>query len=153
MRWLLVLMVGTSVYLGVPLDTESRERLERVIVRDYTASAVVAETVTDFNRIMPRRGPRLVYRAMPRADCRTLTICVDPGLIEFAGIAGRAAIVLNAAYVDHENTVCHEFMHVLARVPDAYDSNPDSCVYGQLDDPGGADIQMLREHYRKKDRR
>jgi hypothetical protein len=147
MRWLLLVLL-----LLVPTDTDARAHRERVVVLDYTGGATVAETVEDFNRVMPRRGPRLVYRAMPSAPCSAMRVCVDPGLVEFAGIAGRGVIVLNAAYIEDENTVCHEFMHVLARVPDAYDSNPDSCVYGRLDDPGGADVAMLQQRY-KKDRR
>jgi hypothetical protein len=149
------LVIALAIILLFPLAVDAGKGRNRVYVNDYTNSPVVAETVDDFNAIMPKRGPHLIYRAMPYASCEALTVCVDQNLIEFAGHAswwrGNGRIVLNKDYVE-ENTVCHEFMHVLTRVGDAYDTNPDSCVYGQLNDPGGADIALLREQYQRKKR-
>jgi hypothetical protein len=63
---------------------------QRVRVWDYTSplyDGVVTATVRDFNAIMPKRGPRLVYRRMPQRPCaavkrkhRGITLCnVAPG--------------------------------------------------------------------------
>jgi hypothetical protein len=148
------LFIAFVLLLLLPSVADSSKRNNRVHVMDYTNSAVVAETVDNFNDIMPRGGPRLVYWGMPHASCENITVCVDPNLVEFAGMAyiDKKRIKINPDYRNNENVMCHEFMHILTRVSDAYNTNPDSCVYGYLDDPGGADIALLRERYQRKKR-
>jgi hypothetical protein len=147
------LVIALAILLLFPSAVDAGKKRNRVYVNDYTNSSVVAETVDDFNRIMPKRGPRLIYRSIPGLCSRAITVC-QRDLIEFAGFAYiyERRIEIDPDYRNDENVMCHEFMHVLARVPDAYDTNPDSCIYGRLDDPGGADIALLRERYQRKKR-
>jgi hypothetical protein len=147
------LLIAIAVMLIFPAPMDAAKKRNRVYVNDYTNNPVVAETVDDFNQIMPRRGPRLIYRNMYALCSGSITVC-HGNFVEFAGQAyiNERRIEINPAYRNSENVMCHEFMHILARVGDAYDTNPDSCIYGRLNDPGGADIALLRERYQRKKR-
>jgi hypothetical protein len=151
MRVLVVVLLLCVALVPVADAGKRHDRRDRVIVTDYTASPVIAETVADFNRVMPRRGPRLVYRAVSGQCAQPLTVCPRE-LDGFAGLAyiGANRIEIDPDYRESENVACHEFMHVLARVGDNYDSDPASCLYGQLDDPGPTDIALLRERYGRR---
>jgi hypothetical protein len=49
---------------------------------------------------------------------------------------------------DADNTVCHEMMHAYLRgVEDNYDSDANSCVWGNLLAPGPTDKRLMREQW------
>jgi hypothetical protein len=150
-----------------------RERRETLYIQDYTSGRwddTLPAMVAQLAALLPAGAPKLVYQRRAPTDCGGLpapgksdriAICSNPTPTPpFAGTTtmGRHSLITlyDAAVSEgsyEREVACHELMHALAHVPDAYNTNPDSCVYGHLDHPGGADIQMLREHYRKKDRR
>ena len=48
---------------------------------------------------------------------------------------------------DADNTVCHEMMHAYTLVADNYDSDANSCVFGDLLSPGTTDIRLMKERW------
>jgi hypothetical protein len=152
-----------------------RQRRETVVVQDFTGprwAGMVEGVVAQFAAVMPEHAPRLVYQRREALDCAglpapgktpRLAVCTsgvpNPPYSGYmtAGAKHDLITLYDQAFSDDDHyrreVICHEMMHALARVPDNYDTNADSCIYGHLDHPGGADIQMLRERYRKKDRR
>jgi hypothetical protein len=46
-----------------------------------------------------------------------------------------------------DNTICHEMMHAYTLVGDAFNSDSNSCVFGDLLSPGTADVRLMEEHY------
>ena len=48
---------------------------------------------------------------------------------------------------DADNTVCHEMMHAYTGVDDNYDSDVNSCVFGDLLSPGTTDIRLMKERW------
>jgi hypothetical protein len=69
------LVIALAILLLFPSAVDAGKKRNRVYVNDYTNSSVVAETVDDFNRIMPKRGPRLIYRSIPGLCSRAITVC------------------------------------------------------------------------------
>lgn len=128
--------------------------------------AAVAQTVQEFNAIMPPGGPRLVYARQEPGAClggkRAIAVCGVsslPGNVppeSQAYSTGRFVYLLDATA--HEppavvaNTVCHEFMHALTGIPDNEDSRSDSCVWGRLTSPGPFDVAQLAARYPRKKR-
>ncbi|MBA2707355.1 MAG: hypothetical protein H0U59_06085 [Gemmatimonadaceae bacterium] len=175
------LVIVAALLLPMPIDAgkkhnhHRRENRPVMFVEDYTAPAwdgVIAETVADFNAVMPKRGPRLVYVRKPHVACApapTTTVCSGILGVGTAGLAyvtgGGGRIALNDLYAFPEDSAgfpalaCHELMHILADVGDNYGAFPSaSCVWGYLSDPGPKDVELLRARYggdkdKKHDRR
>jgi hypothetical protein len=148
-----------------------RKRRVTVTVADYTTPewvGVVEGMVAQFSAILGDWGPRLVYQRFEVRDCGAIpapqvasrtAICSahnDPPPFSGTCAIGKAHDLITLYDAAHtqarhrRQTVCHELMHALADVPDNYGSNPDSCVYGYLDHPGGADAALLAEHVRRR---
>jgi hypothetical protein len=155
--------------LGPPAAEAGRDV---VIVEDYSSAlwdGIVAKTVDDFNAVMPRGGPRLVYErraavlcdALPRrrGKNRHITVCSTTNRVG-GQVFGGKRIELGDAFADETRfpgyraeATCHEFMHILTRIPDNYDTSPESCVWGRLTAPGPFDVATLEKVYGKKTRR
>jgi hypothetical protein len=152
----------------------NRNRRATVYVDDHTTAlwnGMVEAMVAQFTAILGEWGPRLIYRRYAVRDCGAIpaprvasrvSVCSalnDPA--PFSGTCGigeryDAITLYDAAHTQathQRNTICHELMHALGDLPDAYDTNPDSCIYGHLDHPGGHDIALLQQHIRRKARR
>lgn len=147
----------------------------RVVVRDYTGDRWrphVAPLVAAFNQALPRAAPRLVYRAAPVRPCaqvamrpREIAICeqASPASTEGADYVTLAHTIVKARIAlgdggasetaaHRANTLCHELMHALSNIPDAYDMPRPltSCVHGEhLTAPGAFDRRYLRRVYRR----
>jgi hypothetical protein len=115
--------------------------------------SVNQETVRDFTDL----GVRLHYTVGNPSDGCTpepgmVVLCeksINPDHAANASVGiprGGALVAYNTLYPNpHENIACHEFMHVLAAVGDAYDTDQQSCVWGShLLDPGPTDVELLR---------
>jgi hypothetical protein len=144
---------------------------KKVIVRDYlpeSRKADLEEVVVAFNEIMPKRGPRLVYVAMPEAPCNDvrakggISVCEDPTTGRNSeAIYSQREHVISAAKIVLSSVppgpLCHELMHALTDVPDVApeDRRTDSCVHFWQEKPGAYDVQYLRWAYKKygRDRR
>lgn len=119
--------------------------------------AAITETIDDYNAIMPKHGPTLVYVLGETSTCnpnwwenqdiRVLFCHPGPGVIYgVLGTPWRAEVMTPTANlpVDKEWFLCHEFMHALTGIPDNYNSQPGkSCVYSYQDDPGSFDKKEL----------
>jgi hypothetical protein len=46
-----------------------------------------------------------------------------------------------------DNTICHEMMHAYTGVADNYDSDVNSCVFGDLLAPGTTDVRLMGERW------
>lgn len=161
--------------LLAPQDFAAKPRTwdgRRIAVYDYTTTSrpYVEAMVAEFNAVLPRRAPRLVYHAMEPGGCgshrRGIVVCDGPpylgdreGATEQVFSGGemfRARITLVTVVIPGghgpANSVCHEFMHALSGIPDRYFSRENSCVHGLMDNPGAFDIAYLKRVYGKKRR-
>jgi hypothetical protein len=168
MRVLLVLLV----LLVLPGEVDARRRQRVLVVRDSTSAAwdgVVEQTVADFNAVMPQGGPQLRYERMDAQPCiihptrrrrSVLDVCSISHLSSAALAHQRQLVILlNDAYTGpwydqfRATVACHEIMHILTRVDDNDGALPDqSCVWGELSQPGPFDIDLLRQRYGRKHR-
>jgi hypothetical protein len=155
-------------------DRKKRDRREIVVVQDYSSplwSGFVGAMMAQFSAILPKSAPRHTYQRKPSLDCgglpspgKTPRIAICSSHISNAEQVATTTIgdkhSLITLYDQHfgnddryqREVICHELMHALADVGDAYDTNPDSCVFGHLDHPGEADRELLRTRFRKRDR-
>ena len=46
-----------------------------------------------------------------------------------------------------DNTVCHEMMHAYTGVDDNFDSDVNSCVFGDRLSPGTTDVRLMQERW------
>jgi hypothetical protein len=164
MRVLLVLLV----LLILPGEVEARRGQRVLVIRDYTSASwqgVVAQTVQDFNAVMPQGGPELRYEradegACPQFRTREVAVClvaadsIAPAVGRvYVADKGAAHIVVSDAYRPTSVLLCHELMHVLTGVGDNYGALPDqSCVHGSLPYPGPFDVDLLGQRYARKHR-
>jgi hypothetical protein len=155
MRVLLRGRVAWMLPLPIEAKRDHRERDKRpvLIVEDHTGAAwkgVVAQTVADFNGVIPKRGPRLRY-VRGKGSCgwepRSIVICHDEIALPQFGGTTRHLVRLDPDYPERANAVCHELMHALTGIADNYDARVDSCVWGRLDAPGPFDVAHLREAF------
>lgn len=152
-----------------------------VTVRVYAAPAwtpLIQRSIADYNAVMPARGPRLVVRVLPERSCgwvkrqrfarATITVCSQPdgdgrgwavyrvARHRFVDERARITLVGNPGHDRytpiHQQVVCHELVHALTAVRDAYDTEPESCVRGSLDVPGAWDVALLERVYRARKR-
>lgn len=118
---------------------------------------IIEETVNDFNAVMPKHGPRLLYvRGKVMACGEDFDICSGELVNGYLGLAllsdlGKGHIqVSDTASLNSDGmevVACHEFMHVLTLIRDNYGANPESCVWGYRKDPGPFDIAKLKSVY------
>jgi hypothetical protein len=149
-----------------------RQQRDTIVVQDYSSpgwAGVVETLVAQFTAIMPGNAPRLVYSRKPPMDCgglpspgKTPRIAICSSQVSNESAVATSTIgdkhSLITLYDQHfgsdaryrREIMCHEMMHSLADVGDAYGTNADSCVFGHLDHPGGADAQLLAERFRRR---
>ena len=180
-RMLLICAIALgAIAPAVSVDGKKHRRQHRhhrvVVVRDSTPDAwkpYVAQTVTVFNQMLPKRAKRMRYKPIPEAMCehnrprRVIAVCVDPSLAGGLAAAhatpwglwnGSGIVGLRDSRPDDPQwpplrVLCHEFMHVTTGIGDDY-SRPQrdtSCVHGDLEAPGPFDTAYAQEVY-KKDR-
>jgi hypothetical protein len=145
--------------------TRRRARRSTIIVADYTSAAwdgVLVRTVADFNAVMPKGGPRLIYQRRASGVCpeRVDTCSGDTG--EWAGWAtigtpGESFVMLSDSPLLNDfgkrAVACHEFMHALTSIKDCYGCRVDSCVHGWRETPGAFDVKRLRKVWGNDKRR
>ncbi len=175
MRKFLMLILALAIVFPTGVDAgknkknnhHRRENRDIMLVQDYTSpewGGVIQETVGDFNAVMPKSGPRLVYQRMSYVSCSSTTITtVCSGLTDllYLGLAysypnGGGRIELREVFgvdgllLPSESLACHELMHIVAKVGDNYGAFPNtSCVWGYLSNPGSKDVELLRDAYGK----
>ncbi len=168
-RTILSLFLLAGLLLS-PASLEAKRRHKRhdrdrhqsiIVIEDHTGDtwrSFIPETVEDFRAL----GLEVRYESGEEIACGQLPPNRDPkhrivlcetasaeyGAQAFIG-AGRIQFTTRASSSRgwQENVVCHEFMHMLAEVPDNYDSDPNSCVWGRLLDPGPTDVALLAKHH------
>jgi hypothetical protein len=175
MKLLLLVLV---VVLLVPDAADARRGQRVLVVRDYTSAAwggVIEQTVEDFNAVMPKRGPHLVYR---RADgpCPasvkrpTVAVCEFWHVTVWGAVQGgavrerRIEVSGDPMVLPHGHrarALCHEMMHAITGIRDNHVYDPatgittwalpdQSCVWGELSQPGPFDLDRLRQVYQRK---
>lgn len=163
MRALLVLMVLLLLPGEVMADGAAWHK-KHVVVRDYLPQARKADLeaiVAAFNEVMPKRGPRLVYIALPEVPCseaRTLggiAVCEDRKVSAGETTYVIRGHVISAARITLSDLLpgplCHELMHALTDIPDVAPEQrrSDSCVHVWMERPGAFDVRYLRWAYKK----
>jgi hypothetical protein len=139
-------------------------RRETLVVIDAASpvwTTAIAEMVAHFTTLPVEGMPELRYQrgsTTPGRDDLEFQSAVGMDHLGHWDARPNTIVLNDTMGITHpldakHKTVCHELMHALALVGDCYGCNPDSCVHGTLSFPGGADIEMLRVRYRKKDRR
>jgi hypothetical protein len=172
-----LVLIGTLV-TGVDArkdrKNDHKEKRERILVVDQTApewDGVVWEIVNEFNAAMPKHGPKLVYADSSEVNCQDITIChqpLPPGYLGVTWVTPRdfhGPILLTDQVTpirkEMRRIVCHELMHKVGKLPDAYTRLPngtaeywyphmDSCIWNDHDSLGSFDIQTLRDVHGKK---
>jgi hypothetical protein len=165
MRLLLVLLMLIPVAEGAVAEGPVW-RGKTVVVRDATPPAwkpYVEAMVAEFNAMLPKRAPRLVYRAVEEAPCggkgRGIVVCVADhfGHPDVAGEMQRLSrthaeirLLPFERFVEPRIVLCHELMHALTGIPDnaALPYPDDSCVWGFLPHPGSFDVAYAQAVYR-----
>lgn len=160
------LLVGVLSAAAKPVQSEYVGYAKTITVYDHTADpwrALVAQTVQEFNAVMPRALGKLRYMPMEPALCSDppdhkhgITVCSGDIPPAYGGLAQsrhetlhtfqRSLIQLTSEPAPDwwfDVAVCHEFMHALTGVPDSYNSDPQSCVWGNLSAPGPTDLAIL----------
>lgn len=138
---------------------EPDQFVSEIVVLDQASaawSAAIAETVEDFNLLGVPHMPRLIYQRVGGVGCDSVRIC-SGAIGPYFGLSYMAfdEIRLTDEYdwqdtalpTWRENIVCHELMHELSEVPDAYNTAPESCVHGRTDDPTAYDAALLAQHW------
>ena len=157
------LLVALTLALLLPLGGQAKRAT--LPVYDFSSEAwrdLVRTTVDEFNAVLPQSAPLLVYRSMKPGSCDN-SWDRKPGIVVCStdradivgtswGMRSAGQIRLSDARIGGgyaDNTVCHEFMHVLTGIDDNYDALPEtSCVWGFiLTAPGSFDVQALADTY------
>lgn len=148
----------------IPLVSTSSGERETIRIVDHSEewiSPVVREEVNDFNRHMPKVGPKLVYIRGGIIVCNEdIALCsgnLEKGFygwsVWYTSSEGTIHIsnnkALNGTRDSLKNTICHELMHIVANVRRDNQKHPDtSCLFGTLPHLGPIDIKMLRNEYK-----
>jgi len=132
-----------------------------VRVLDYSHEpwpAVVAETTADFAPLLAltyerRQGECPPMRHKSRRGHKrpvAIIVCSQPQLGHLGASTWQTRrIWLNDdASAGHDGLsrhriACHEFVHIFSRQGDNYGSDPNSCMWGYLDEPGSTDIALI----------
>lgn len=148
---------------------------KRVVVRDYTSAEwrpLVQQAVADFNRVMPKRVPRLVLRDGPARPCERVRAREDRGQITVClttrtggdaiyRVQRHAVVSARVRLAPDEDepgqTLCHELMHAVTDIGDREGAtvvptfwDDDSCVWGStLTAPGPLDARYAARVYRQ----
>lgn len=142
-----------------------------VAVNDYTSPAYqpyVAEMVAAFNAMLPKRAPKLIYRAHSERPCAQLAraneegaimVCLSGGEWDYTTAHAKDGEIAWAKVVligddppeGRHATICHELMHAVTDVDDNYlDPHLEtSCVQGATTFPGSWDKAYARKIYKK----
>lgn len=146
------------LFLLAPASLAAKDAPTRTIpVYDATDGvwrATVATLVDEFNAVLPQQV-RLRYVPRPPGACRPrphrIVACLgDPadGAMAATYFAPRDGVLVTFRDERRDiaaELVCHELMHALTRIPDAYHTRTDSCVWGAAARPGPFDIDYLAE--------
>lgn len=151
--WHLIgLCLGAQVALSEPA---------RITVFDGTGGTwPVAEKVAEFAEV----GVKVKYHNVGELGCnhapkkkkhaRVIYVCetdLPPDRVGDSDAFGmRRMIRLDYAWQDTSDApgiVCHELMHAVSGIRDNYNTQPDSCVWGNLDHLGSWDVQYLIDHH------
>jgi hypothetical protein len=127
----LLLVMALLVLSPNALDAARWEGAQ-VVVYDYSGWLEVEDAVALVNEALPKKAPRIIYRAMPLAACedvprkKGITVCVAPRLfdplgVEVAGTTigydrrpitwGRVALSGAVLPADRLRVACHELFH------------------------------------------
>lgn len=157
-RVLLIVFVVLMVPTGVVAEGAWHKR--RVAVRDYLPAerkADLADMVQAFNAVMPKRGPKLVYVAMPEMPCSAarakgaIAVCEDAAAVRAETTqAHRGHRIMNAKIVlptGRPGPLCEELMHALTDMTESrYDalSCEENVFY-----PTAFDVHYWKKVYKK----
>lgn len=162
---LIVIAICGSMVLGNV--KAARWQADSVPVFDYTAGSewgpIIERQVDALNEALPRGAPRFRYRDKRQRSCddirrdrAAISICSTRRLSKFAATsATRRESVISEALIflreDQislgENRICHELMHAVTAVLDAYGTQPQSCVRGTSSTFGTWDVTLLNQEY------
>jgi hypothetical protein len=174
-----MLVLVSWLLLGPPAAArEPAWQRNRVVVYDYTSAAwggVIAQTVAEFNDMLPKNAPRLIYVRRTAVPCEaiptrrrkgdSLVVCSTTLIVHAGQTAGPRLVQLADAPINPlAGTACHEFMHALTGIGDNYvlgidggwtwiTPGLDSCVWGWSTKPGSFDVAYAKKVYGKKKRR
>lgn len=166
-----VLLVMLVLLMLLPLDAISAGTIwggKKTVVRDHLPDewqADAKQIVADFNAILPKRAPRLVYRDKEPRLCRNVRfkhgigLCLRPGIPGGMTVASRrghrflwaeVGVDTFAAYEPGHaiGILCEEMLAATVGMPDVeFSERPDSCQ-GVLDHPGPYDERFVKKVYR-----
>lgn len=161
------LLVAITLIAMTPVAEAARWRREVVVVRDHTSGSrwgpIIVAEIAALNAALPPGAPRFVYRDARTIPCaaidrnrRAISVC---SIDRFARPAAtsttrrnetirEALIVLRDDQIRlGQSRVCHELMHATTAIPDAYRTEPESCVRGSRATFGAWDIALLGSEY------
>lgn len=138
-----------------------------VVVYDHTAGRrwgpIIADQVEALNAALPRGAPRFVYRDAGKKGCeeiertrQVISVCSMKRLSRpaAASVTRRGETIHEALILLRQrdirlghHRVCHELMHAVTAIPDAYRTEPESCVRGERGAFGAWDIALLDSEY------
>lgn len=150
----------------------ARWQREVVVVRDYTDGRrwgpIIEDQVGALNAALPSDAPRFIYEDAGARPCDEIdrgrpgiNVCSLERLSRpaEASVTRRKETIRDALIVLRDNQlragqnrVCHELMHAVTAVEDAYGTEAASCVRGYLATFGAWDMALLNSEY-ARDRR
>lgn len=150
-----------------PSVEAARWQRDIVVVKDHTAGRrwgpIIERQVDALNDALPRGAPRFVYRDVGKQPCdeisrerQAISVCSQKRFSRpaAASVTRRQQTIQEALIVLRQgdirlgqHRVCHELMHAVTPIPDAYRTEPRSCVRGELTSFGAWDIALLAEEY------
>ena len=162
-----LLIVTFVVTMLAHAANAARWREDVIPVIDYTSGTawgpIIEHQVDALNDALPRGAPRFRYRDKREKSCdeirrdrAAISVCSTKRLSKFAAtsttrresIISEALIYLREDQISlGDNRVCHELMHAVTAVLDAYGTQPESCVRGSLSTFGDWDVDLLRQEY------
>lgn len=148
MRVLILLLLLALIPMPAIAKPGTGWKAHRVVVRNQAGpewTAAIQEAIAGVNRRMPKRGPKLIYRAGGQSckrPKRGIAICARPGGNDFtvSRVAGgylRSAVInldAPAAYGDHADrvwAVCHELLHATTRAPERKVPHAEPCPFNE----------------------
>lgn len=161
---LFIAFIGAIIPNGA---STARWQADTVPVYDYTAGGnwgpIIERQVDALNEALPRGAPRFRYRDKRERSCdevrrdrAAISICSTRKLSKFAAtsttrresVIAEALIYLREDQISlGDNRVCHELMHAVTAVLDAYGTQPESCVRGSLSTFSTWDVALLHQEY------
>jgi hypothetical protein len=159
-----ILAIAAIAVFLLPLDAAAWVKLQgRTRVLDFSNQpANVVQQMHNFDALLP--GVHFVYGRMKPRQCAGIwnVLPQEGPFIAVCGTGDRGAAWTQRAqdrvligipeWATDAVTMCHEWMHAVTNIGDAYRTQPDtSCVYGdKLTAPGPFDIAVINGVYGKK---